>query len=121
MQRGHFRNRDQGLLNILRWIAFFSALVLFLSAFGIAYYSSRPATQGMQEQPAEKYSQKSAEGQSDKSLWDSIFPDTISFFTFWLALFTAILALVAYLQLSSLNRAEFIAWTTAKAAKDFAT
>ena len=61
------------MLNILRWIAFFSALVLFLSAFGIAYYSSRPATQGMQEQPAEKYSQKSAEGQSDKSLWDSYF------------------------------------------------
>jgi hypothetical protein len=49
---------------------------------------------------------------------DTIFPDTISFFTFWLGLFTGALALVSFLQLSSLNRAERISANIAQAAKD---
>jgi hypothetical protein len=73
-----------------------------------------------QQQATENNRQKPPESQNPKLLWDTIFPDTISFFTFWLGLFTGVLALVAFLQLSSLNRAERISANIAQAAKESA-
>jgi hypothetical protein len=48
-----------------------------------------------QQQATENNRQKPSESHDPKLLWDTIFPDTISFFTFWLGLFTGALALVS--------------------------
>jgi len=108
------------MLNALRWIALAAAIVLFAAACGVVYYSSALPTTPEKQQATEKNDQAPAESKYSKLFWNRVFPDTISFFTFWLGLFTGALALVAFLQLNSLNRAEIIAATTAKAAKDSA-
>jgi hypothetical protein len=107
-------------IEILRWIAFLVAVVLVLTLGGLAYYSSQLPSSPEKQQSAEENAKASPEGQKNKTLWHSIFPDTISFFTFWLGVFTGALALVAILQLNALNRAERIAEKTAEAAKQSA-
>jgi hypothetical protein len=108
------------MLNALRWVALVSAVVLFATGCAVVYFSSELPQTAKEQQTTEKHDQEPPKGQNPKLLWDRVFPDTIFFFTFWLGLFTGALALVAFLQLSSLNRAEFIAAKTAQAAKESA-
>jgi flagellar basal body-associated protein FliL len=101
---------------MFRWIALIAAIVLVFAIAGvIVSYSS--STSSHQEQASE-HSKESNLKEGDKTLWDSLFPDSISLYTLALVVFTAVLAFGALYQFSFLGRAERIAAETAKTAKD---
>jgi hypothetical protein len=111
------------MLRALQWTAVLAALVFFLSVTGIAYYSSPPAAPpGEQQAAAEKENKQETTEQhpSGGGFIRFLFPDSISIFTFWLVVATVALAAVAVVQIGFLNRAEVIAASSARAAKDAA-
>jgi hypothetical protein len=101
---------------IFRWIALISAIVLVVALAGTVV-SSRPPTLPTQNQATETNKKDQFDNKRHLSLWDSWFPDSISLYTLFLVIFTAVLALGGVYQLKLLGRAEQIAATTAEAAK----
>jgi hypothetical protein len=81
---------------------------------------SQPPIEPSQEQSATKNQGKHPDEKYDVTLWDRWFPDSISLYTLFLVVFTAVLAIGGVYQLKFLGRAEQIAAKTAEAAKDSA-
>lgn len=109
------------MLELFRWTALFAAVVLLVAIVGaIVVSSSQPSDQPSEQQAAEKNKTENSTNKNDKTLWDSWFPDSISLYTLFLAVFTAVLAVGGIYQLKFLGRAEQIAATAANAAKDSA-
>jgi hypothetical protein len=96
------------MLKLLQCIAILSAIMLSLSVVGIAYFSSLP--------PGNPIQQQTTGQQEDKNQTESqraggrfirfLFPDSISIFNLLLVIATVTLAWVAIVQISYLNRAE---------------
>jgi hypothetical protein len=107
------------MLSIFRWTALIAAIVLIAALAGIVVSSQQPLEMRHQE-TTEKNNQKYEAEKDNKTLWDTWFPDSISFFTLFLVVFTAVLAIAGIVQLNSLNKAEKISANIAKAAEDSA-
>jgi hypothetical protein len=105
--------------DIFRWTALFASVVLIVAVAGAVVSSKPPSIIAKQETAAEDGG-KNAEQKDNKTLWDAWFPDSISVYTLFLVVFTAVLALGGIYQLRILNRAEIIAARSANAAKDSA-
>jgi hypothetical protein len=104
---------------MFQWIALIAAIVSIV-AFAGSIVSSQQPIEPTQQQAAEKHQEDQHNQKGDKALLDRWFPDSISVYTLFLALVTALLALAAPVQLNLLRRAEGIATTTAEAAKNSA-
>jgi flagellar basal body-associated protein FliL len=104
------------MLTMFRWIALISAIVLVVAVAG-AIVSSQPPIEPAQKQSAPKDQSKYADQKDKIALWDRWFPDSISLYTLFLVVFTAVLAVGGIYQLRFLGRAEQIATKTAEAAK----
>lgn len=107
------------MLSVFRWIALISAIVFVVAVAG-AIISSQPSLPPTKQNTAEKNPKENQTQENHKTLWDRWFPDSISLYTLFLVIFTGLLAVVGFYQLSFLGRAEGIATTTAQAAKDSA-
>jgi hypothetical protein len=107
------------MLNIARWIALIAAVVLF-AALAVVIVSPRPSPPSSEQTAAEKHQQESSAQEGYKTLWDAWFPDSISVYTLFLALFTLLLAIGGLYQLNLLGRAERITARSAEAAKQAA-
>jgi hypothetical protein len=108
---------------MLQIIAAVSAVALFLSLAGLAYYASSPPSDNpSQQQTSTQPEQKNQtrKEHTPRGFIRFMFPDAISIFTFWLVISTVLLALIAWIQIGSLNRSERIAIESAKAAKESA-
>ena len=110
------------MLTAYKWLAAIGFFVLVLSVIGIAYYSSQPSNNPTYEQAGteQKTRDNSQEEKVRRTIWQFLFPDAITIFTFWLVVATIILGVVAIIQIGFLNRAEEIAVRSANAAKDAA-
>jgi hypothetical protein len=109
-------------MSFYKWLAAISAVVFFLTLLGIAYYSS-PPPHNPREQQTTAEQKASNEEQKQKirpTIWQFMFPDSLSVFTLWLVISTFGLGIVAIIQLGFLGRQEIIAADTAEAAKDSA-
>ena len=104
------------MLRMFHWVALIAAVVLVVAVAGVLV-SSQPTNGARQQQTTEKDQKEHTAEKDGKTLWDRWFPDTISLFTLFLVVFTAVLAFVGIVQLNFLNRAESIAADTAQAAK----
>jgi hypothetical protein len=104
---------------MFRWVALIAGIVFVVAVAG-AIISSEPPIQRPQQQTAEKNKTEHSAQKKDVTLWNRWFPDSISLYTLFLVLFTAILAFGGIIQLKFLNRAERISATAAKAAQDSA-
>jgi len=104
---------------MFRWIALISALVFVVAMAGIIL-SSQPPIDPPQQQAAEDNQKEHGNQKSNKTLWDSWFPDAISIYTLFLVVFTALLVVVGAYQWKAFVRAEHIAAKTAQAAKESA-
>lgn len=100
-------------------MALVAAIVLIVALAGMVVSSQQPLKIGHQE-TAEKNNQKYEAENDNKTLWDTWFPDSISIFTLFLVVFTAVLAFASIIQLNFLNRAERISANIAQAAKNSA-
>jgi hypothetical protein len=103
------------MLNIFRWAILIAAIVLVISLAG-AFVSSHPSLHPSYQQSSNKDNQEDTHKKDSKALWDRWFPDSISVFTLWLVIFTAVLGFVGMYQLNFLGRAEVIAAKTSDAA-----
>jgi hypothetical protein len=101
-----------------RWTALIAAVVCVVAFAGVVV-SSRSPTEPNQLHSAENKAEHN-DKKGEKTLWDTWFPDSISVYTLFLVVFTALLAFVGFIQLNALDRAERIATATAQAAKDSA-
>jgi hypothetical protein len=108
------------MLDIFRWMALFSAIVLVVAVAGAVVVSSQQSPLPTEQQAAEKNKAENPAQKSNKTLWDNWFPDSISLYTLFLVVFTAVLAIGGIYQLNFLGRAEQIAATAANAARDSA-
>src|SRR6267378_7695605 len=104
------------MLKMLRWVALISAVV-FVAAMAAAIISSKPPIEPAHQQTAEKYKEEQDNKKNDEALWDRWFPDSISIYTLFLVVFTAVLAFGGLWQLNFLSRAERVASDSANAAK----
>jgi hypothetical protein len=107
------------MLDIFRWTALVAAIVLVGAVAGIVL-SSHPPLPPSQQQASEEKQAEHAKEEGDKTLWNTWFPDSISLYTLFLVVFTAVLAFGGIIQLQFLGRAEQIAASSANAAKDAA-
>jgi len=98
---------------MFRWIALISAIALVVAVAG-AIVSSQPPIEPSQEQSATKNQGKYIAEKYDVTLWDRWFPDSISLYTLFLVVFTAVLAIGGVYQFKFLGRAEQIAANTPK-------
>ncbi|MGO9234793.1 MAG: hypothetical protein ACLP4V_12210 [Methylocella sp.] len=105
---------------ILELIALISAVVFVASLIGLIVFYSSQSYQPEQQQYSEQLETKEIKGEAGKSLWQRTTEDPVAFFTFWLVVFTAVLSVVAVLQIKFLTRAENIATAPAEAAKQSA-
>jgi hypothetical protein len=99
-----------------------AAAVLFLSMLGIGFYSSPPSNNPTNQQTIEQKpgNQEQEDRMRRPTFWQWLFPDAISVFTFWLAISTVGLGIIAIIQLGFLNRQETIIADMATAAKNSA-
>jgi hypothetical protein len=104
---------------MFRWLAL-ASVVIFVVALAGAIVSTQRSAETSQQQPADHDQQKQPNQKENKTLWDRCFPDSISVYTLFLVVFSAVLAFAGIIQLNFLNRAEGIALVTAQAAKDSA-
>jgi hypothetical protein len=111
-------NGGERMLDIFRWAALFAAIVLIVAVAGAIV--SSPSSQPSEQQTAEKNKAENPAEKSNKTLWDRSFPDTISLYTLFLVVFTAVLAAGGLYQLKFLERAEGIAARSAGAAQQAA-
>jgi hypothetical protein len=107
------------MLDLSRWIALGASIVLILALAGVVV-SSIPPHIPSQQQSDKNNQEEHREGKSDESLWNAWFPDSISFYTLFLMLFTGILALGMFYQLNLLIRSERISAEASRAARDSA-
>jgi hypothetical protein len=107
------------MLAIFRWAALIAAVFFFVALAG-AIISSKSPQSPVPQQAAEKNSEEQADKGSNKAIRDWWFPDSISFYTFFLVIFTVLLAFVGVYQLNLLGRAEQISARSADAAKQAA-
>jgi hypothetical protein len=108
------------MLDVFRWTALAAAIVLIVAFAGAIVFSSQQSAIPTQQQYSEKNHEKQTTEENYKTLWDRWFPESISLYTLFLAVFTAVLAGGGLIQLNLLGRAERIAAVTAQAAKDAA-
>jgi hypothetical protein len=104
---------------MFRWIALISAIVLVVS-FVCAIVSSQPSLEPLGQQDGNQNEKEQPAQKKDIALWNRFFPDSISLYTLFLVVFTAVLAGGGIYQLKFLETTERIAADTAKAAKDSA-
>jgi hypothetical protein len=107
------------MLTMFRWIALIAAIVLIVAVVGTIVSSEQPL-ESAKQQTTEKNQAEHAEQKGHKTLWDTWFPDSISLYTLFLVVFTAVLALGGVYQLRLLTRAEYIAANSAQSAKQSA-
>jgi hypothetical protein len=107
------------MLNFFRWACLVAAVVLLLAVAGILLSSSQTDNPAYERAKSEDHKQE-GDQKYGISLWDKWFPDSISLYTFFLFVFTGVLAYAAIYQFRFLNRAERIATATAQSAKDSA-
>jgi hypothetical protein len=106
------------MLDMLRWIALASAVVCVVAFAGVIV--SRSSTPPNQQEQSAEHNNEHTNKESNKSLWDTWFPDALALYTLALVVFTAVLAFGGLYQLRALERAELISAESAKAAKDSA-
>jgi len=103
---------------MFQWLLAISAGVFLLAMVGAAYYASPPRSLTEQQSSAgQKPSEEKQKEAPREGIIRFLFPDSISVFTFWLALCTILLAIVAVVQLGYIGRAETISEKSANAAK----
>jgi hypothetical protein len=110
------------MLKIFYFVAILASVALLSSLIAISYLSSPPSGHSSEQQGA-SHPENKEQAQEDHSFTGFIrylFPDGIAVFTFWLVIATIVLGVGAIIQIGYLERAENIAGTTAKAAKDSA-
>ncbi len=107
------------MLKVAQIVAAIALIALFLSLAGISYLSSPPSGNPGQEQSAAKTKEgnQTEEKRTFRGFIRFLFPDAISYFTFWLTLSTVVLGIVAIIQIGYLRRAESISADAANAAK----
>lgn len=100
-------------------LAVISTVLFFAAVLGIAYYSSQPPANNSQQQAAaEQKDRNQYQNQNvEPTIWQFMFPDSISVFTFWLVVATVGLCIVSIIQISALNRQERISAAAAQAAQ----
>src|SRR6267378_1446449 len=101
---------------MFRWIALAASIVLVVAFVG-AIVAQQTSPEPPREQAAvEKTGVEQNNENTKVALWDRWFPDSISLYTLWLVVFTAVLAFGGIYQFRFLIRSEQIAASNALAA-----
>jgi hypothetical protein len=103
------------------------AFVVALAVFLMMQPSDQPQQYQTNQPPANEPQEKAKENDAGKTFWQRMLiiwrnttNDAVAFFTFWLAIFSGMLVIVAVFQVWLLLRAEHVANSAAQAAKDSA-
>lgn len=106
------------MLRAFEYIAVTATVVLAISLLILTIgYATRPTVQIGPNHRIEENQINKKVADDDKPFWKRVADDPVAFFTFWLTLFTLVLAAVGVIQLKLLLRAETVAEKSARAAE----